>query len=130
MIGLDTNVLVRFLVRDDEEQFQAAQRTVSALSSTGPGYLTTIVLVETFWVLTRGYRLDVADVIDTLTDVLERDEVVAQDEALVRRALKQTGQGADFADALIAQSCAAAGAGSVVTFDRTAARRLGMTLLQ
>lgn len=129
MIGLDTNVVVRFLVGDDPAQFRLAAQAISTLTSADPGYLSTVVLVEVYWVLTRGYKLPVIDVVATLTEVLDRDDVVTQDEGVARRALAMAGEGADFADAVIMLTCTAAGASSVLTFDRTAAKTLGMPLL-
>lgn len=129
MIGLDTNVLVRFLVGDDDDQFASAQRLVANLTPAEPGYLSIVTIVETFWVLTRGYKLPAAEVARTLKDVVERDDVATQDKALVTRALERADDGVDFTDALIMLACTSAGAHSVVTFDRRAAKELGMTLL-
>ena len=129
MIGLDTNVLVRLLVGDDKKEFAAAKRAVSKMTPSEPSYLTIVTLVETFWVLTRGYKLAAGDALRTLTDVVDRDDVVVQDEPVIRHALRKADSGADFPDAVIMCTCTAAGAGSVLTFDRRAARSLGMTLL-
>ncbi len=56
MIGLDTNVLVRFLVQDEPRQAARADSLMAQLSPTSPGYLSTVVLVETYWVLRSAYR--------------------------------------------------------------------------
>lgn len=66
MIGLDTNVVVRHLVHDDPNQSKAATRAFAGLTPGEPGLLTTVVLIETYWVLTRGYKLAVADVVSAL----------------------------------------------------------------
>lgn len=129
MIGIDTNVLVRYLVRDDPEQARRARAVIEALSSEEQGFLSVIVLVETYWVLTRSYGFAPDQAVEVLVRVADVAEVVVQDAPLVRRALQQAGAGADFADSLIHQAGLGAGCSSTVTFDRRAAKTAGMDLL-
>ena len=131
MIGLDTNVLVRYLMQDDARQSAKATALMESLSAEKPGFVSLTALIELVWVLSSAYaynRAEVAIVLDTLlrTAVLriERSE-------LAWRALKLFIVGsADFADCLIAISCTANGCISTMTFDRGAARGAGMTLIE
>ncbi|MCL2424066.1 MAG: type II toxin-antitoxin system VapC family toxin [Micrococcales bacterium] len=129
MIGLDTNVVVRFLVGDDPAQTQAARALFDSLRPDNPGYLSLVVWVETYWVLTRTYAQPSADVVAVLADLLSSDEIVSQSEAEVRGALRDAADGADLGDALIARIARVAGCTESVTFDKKAAKSLGFRLL-
>ena len=78
MIGLDTNVLVRFLVQDDLEQTAAATALISGLTEAEPGYVCREVLVELVWVLDRAYGLGRADIARALDGLLEAQELVIE----------------------------------------------------
>lgn len=125
MIGIDTNVLVRFLVQDDKAQGAAAVAAFRRLTASDPGYLTTVVLVETYWVLTRAYKKTLVDVLATLTELLSIEELRFQDDAHVRVAVERARSGADFADALVAAACWERGCATVLSFDRRAQEALG-----
>ncbi len=129
MIALDTNVLVRYATRDDEPQFVRASEFMSSLSRTKQGFLSTVVLVETWWVLCRAYKYDSVDTARYLTALLDSEELVVQEADTIRAALRDTSAGADFADAVIARTAAAAGCAETVTFDKRAAEFAGMSLL-
>ena len=129
MIGLDTNVLVRYFTQDDTAQAAAANELIDQLTEPRPGYVTMIVIVETYWVLSRAYRTDQTTVGATLRGLLDAKEVVVERADLVRRALRRMADGADFADALISEAGADAGCERTVTFDRRAAKSAGMQLL-
>lgn len=123
MIGLDTNVLIRYIVRDDLVQAEAATRLVeSECTADNPGLINPIVLCELVWVLTRGYgydRLTAARVIRRLLSVQEL-RVVGAESAW--RALRRFEQGkADFADYLIGFSNQEGKASATYTFDLKAA---------
>lgn len=120
MIGLDTNVVVRHLVHDDPHQSETATRAFQPLTPGEPGFLTTVVLVETYWVLTRGYHLEGSAVLRTLESLVDSGDITTQDVDCVRAALSDARQGADFADALIGRACRAHGCTAVLSFDRTA----------
>jgi len=124
VIGLDTNVVVRHLVHDDPNQSKAATRAFAGLTPGEPGLLTTVVLIETYWVLTRGYKLAVADVVSALEALVDSSDIQTQDEQHVRAAFNDVRSGADFADAMIAQTCRAYGCAAVLSFDRDAQQRL------
>ena len=129
MIGLDTNVVVRFLVADDPAQTLAAHKVFASLRADDPGYLSLVVWAETYWVLTRTYGQAPGEVVATLADLLASDEIVSQADAEVRGALADAADGADLGDALIMRAARSAGCAESVTFDKKTAKRLGFRLL-
>jgi predicted nucleic-acid-binding protein len=130
VIGLDSNVLVRYLAQDDPRQSARATRLIEReLSETNPGYVALVALVETCWVLRRAYRVTAAELHDLVRDLLDVRQLVVEQRAVVGAALAQSDRRTgDFAGALVAACARAAGCARVVTFDRSAAK-LGMTLL-
>jgi predicted nucleic-acid-binding protein len=107
-----SNVVVRFLTGDDRRQ---SERTVQLFRQERV-FITKSVLLETEWVLRRGYRQNPEKVIDALEALIDLPDVTCEDEAGVRQALAWQRAGMDFADALhLAASARAAG---FVTFDR------------
>jgi predicted nucleic-acid-binding protein len=129
MIGLDTNVVVRYLTHDDPVQTATAEKVINSLSSDAPGFLSLIVVAEIVWVLESLYRFskdEIEQVLETLVRskelVIERAEVVSQ--ALRKFAVSR----ADFADCLIERCGYAADCDHTVSFDRKAATA-GMRLL-
>lgn len=130
MIGLDTNVLVRYLVQDDPRQARAATRIVSARTASDRAFVSLIVLVELWWVLRSAYGHSRDDVTGCLDGLLDSVEVAVEQPEAARNALRLTRDGADFADALIAQVCNRAGCTGVMTFDRGAVRHTAMSLLR
>ncbi|MDO5697900.1 MAG: type II toxin-antitoxin system VapC family toxin [Dermatophilus congolensis] len=129
MKALDTNVLVRLLVRDDPEQAAVATAEVARLTPASPGYVTVVTLAEIAWVLERGYRIPRAETLTALRRVVTADGVRVERPRDVERALDSADQGADFGDALIDAVSRSDGCATVVTFDRKAAKRLGWELL-
>jgi predicted nucleic-acid-binding protein len=130
LTGLDTNILVRYFVRDDETQTRAADHLLEALSADEPAWISQIVLVELVWVLKLVYRFErekIAGILDTL---LRSKELLIEQEEIAHLALSTYRKSrADFADCLISAAGRAAGCAEVVTFDRVAARDAGMKLL-
>ena len=123
MIGIDTNVLVRYIVQDDPEQSHAATQFLeSTCSSERPGWVCLIVLCELVWVLTRAYgyhRTTVADVIERL---LSTTELEIEQSTVVWRSARDFREGtAEFADYLIGHLNAHFGVEYTITFDRKAA---------
>lgn len=132
MIGLDTNVIVRYLTQDDEAQAASATRLISRLTRTSPGFVSAVVLAELSWVLTRAYKLSRSELASILESLLQTTEIRIENAAAAWRALSvyQTGKAVEFADALIAETAALAGARRTYTFDRRAAADSRMTLLE
>ncbi|WP_067660720.1 PIN domain-containing protein [Nocardia harenae] len=129
MIGLDANVLIRYLTQDDPEQSARANAVIDGLTESDPGYVTMLVLAEIYWVLRRGYRQTPEAVTDVLLGLLDSAEIVVERADTVRQALRRAADGADFADALVEQLGKEAGCERTVTFDRDAGDRAGMRLL-
>lgn len=123
MIGLDTNVLVRYLVRDDPGQFRrSAALLETILTETNPGYVSVVALVETVWVLQRSYRYSAAEVARVLEMLLAIDVIVVAEEQAAFEAMLALEDGASFSDALIGQLGRNAGCRYTATFDRRASR--------
>jgi predicted nucleic-acid-binding protein len=127
MIGLDTNVLVRYFVKDDLAQWKKAARFIAArCSSENPGFIDRIGLCELAWVLARGYGYGRADIGRLVGQLLATEELLLEDEEIVRAALQSyQGSSIEFADALMAKVNLAHGCEATATFDRRAARREG-----
>lgn len=130
MIGIDTNVLIRFFVQDDPEQARVATDLIYGLSAERPGWIATPVLVEIVWTLKRTYRMERAGIAAVLEQMLASRELVVEQHMLALQALEVfRSTRADFADCLIAASARQAGCERLVTFDRVAARDAGMEFL-
>ena len=129
MIGLDTNVLVRYLTQDHPEQSRLATVAVESLTPERPGFLSLPVLVETYWVLRRAYHVPWERTRSILLDLLDAAELRVQAADTVRAALLRSAPTAEFPDALIAELADAHGSEATLTFDRVAAEQLGLRLL-
>jgi predicted nucleic-acid-binding protein len=130
VIGLDTNVLVRYFVKDDPVQTLAAVSLIHSLSPSEPGWVGLTALAELAWVLTRTYRLKRAGLIAILDKLLASRDIVIQMDSEVRKAfLLYRSHNVELGDCLIAVSAMTAGCSRTFTFDRTAARHAGMHLL-
>jgi predicted nucleic-acid-binding protein len=130
MIGLDTNVVVRYLTHDDPVQTAAAEKVLDSLSADSPGLLSLVVMVEVVWVLEVSYRFKKSEIEQVLETLLRSKELVVERAEIVWQALRKFGAGnADFADCLIERSCHAAECEYTATFDRKAVGA-GMRLLK
>lgn len=132
MIGLDTNVVVRLLAQDDDVQSPIATRFISRLSRERPGFISSVVLAEITWVLSRAYRASRADIAAAVEGILRSAELVVENAEAAYRALAlyEASKSVEYADALIAQIAALAGADEFVTFDKGAASEQGVRLLR
>ncbi len=130
MIGLDTNVVVRYLVQDDPDQSDQASALIDELTESAPGYLSLVTVVEVHWVLRRAYRVRAGQCGDLLKGLLDARELRVDHESIARAALAASGDGLDFADAVIAELGRVAGCDHTVTFDRRAARHGAMRVLE
>jgi predicted nucleic-acid-binding protein len=130
MTGLDTNILVRFFTKDDLEQSRRAVEFMRTLMPESPGYVSLVSLIEFVWVLRSKYRLNKAELILRLEQLLDSPELIVENHTAVTLALRRfTQYKADFADCLIERSCHTGGCRETVTFDVEASRFAGMTLL-
>ena len=135
MIGLDTNVLLRWLVRDKlvgELTDEQAQALSSLLEKTDEGFfINDIVVVELAWVLKQRARRTRAEVADILTAVLHLDNAIVKDREVLLEALNSFEKsGGDFADHLIGEINRRHGCMTTMTFDRIAARTPNFTELR
>jgi predicted nucleic-acid-binding protein len=131
VIGLDTNVVIRYLTRDDEVQFAHARRLIEEeLSADNPGFITSITLAEIVWVLETNYSVNRAGLLKALEIILSSRQFVteAPDTAWrTLRAFKATS--GDYVDILIGELAQKAGCSATVTFDRRASTLPGFRLL-
>lgn len=131
MIGLDTNVVVRYLTHDDPTQTAAAIRMMNSLSFDSPGFLSLIVIAELVWVLAVSYRYQKKEIEQILENLLRTKELVIERADLVSQALRMfRGGRADFADCLIERCGRAAGCKHTVSFDWKAVAGASMRPLQ
>lgn len=131
MIGLDTNVLVRYVAQDDLKQSPQATRLIESLTSDSPGYVSLISVVELVWVLSGSYAASRDDISGVLETLLRAKELVIADADVVWKALRLFKQSkADFADCLIERCAHTAGCDHTATFDRVAAKYCGMRLIE
>ena len=130
MTGLDTNVLVRYVMQDDPKQAEEASRLIESLTPESPGLVPVVALVELVWVLSSCYDLTREQVGQALDALLRTKEIVLDRADQVAQALRAfRASAADFADCLIERTAAAAGCKETMTFDTGAAKRAGMTLI-
>lgn len=130
MVGLDTNVLVRYIMQDDAKQSPLANRLVESLSAESPGFVPLVSLVELNWVLASAYGLNSEQIVQALEGLLRTKEIVVEKAETVWKALRIfQNTHADLADCLIERSAAAAGCNRTMTFDRGAVKGCGMTLV-
>ncbi|WP_347989691.1 type II toxin-antitoxin system VapC family toxin [Methylomonas sp. AM2-LC] len=130
MIGLDTNVLVRYITQDDPIQSEQANALLESLSTGLEAYITVVSLVELVWVLSSCYGSSNAEISNVLESLMHTKHIIVQNADIVWKALRNYKEGkADFPDCLIKHSSFNAGCSSVVTFDVKAARDSGMSLI-
>lgn len=127
MLGLDTNVLVRFLVQDDQAQFERAQKLIGRALRVGDGVLISLlVLLETEWVLRSRYGFSKDEITAAFSGLLDSAEVRFEDEHSIENALfTWKDSSADFADCLIGARHRALGCRATVSFDAKAAKLPG-----
>lgn len=122
MIGLDTNVLVRYLTQDDPKQSAQVDAVIERLSAEQPGVISHIVLCELVWVLARAYQYSRAQITEVIHAVLTCQEFRIERVDMAELAFLDYQQGnADFSDYLLARRHQQMGAEYTVTFDRKAA---------
>jgi predicted nucleic-acid-binding protein len=124
MIGLDANVLVRYMVQDDATQSANATAIVEKrLTPSNPGFVSIVAIVETAWVLERAYGLAPQTVAAAVERILQIDVLVVENEEQVFTAMVMLKEGiGSFSDAVIAALGAKAGCSKTLTFDRKALR--------
>jgi predicted nucleic-acid-binding protein len=131
MLGIDTNVLVRFLVGDDQEQFERARRLIKReVHNAEPIVISRAVLLETEWVLRSRYELPKEEIIAALSSLLDSVELQIEDEPSVEQAVfNWKDSNVEFADCLINAHNLALGCRATATFDGRAAKLAGFVAL-
>lgn len=130
MIGLDTNVLVRYVAQDDAAQSSMATRLIESLSAEAPAYVSLVSVVELVWVLASCYGLNRIELGAILENLLRtRELIVAQADTVWKAVRLFKGSNGDFADCLIECAGREAGCDYTVTFDRGAVKHCGMRLV-
>lgn len=120
MIAVDTNVLVRAAVADDESQSAAARALMSDASALA---VSVVVLCEFVWVASSAYRMNRSDIATSIRLLIADPKVVCDREA-VALGLDFLENGSDFADGVIFIDGRRLGAATSATFDRKAAKLL------
>ena len=130
MIGLDTNILVRFIMDDDPVQSRQVQHIIERkLTKDKPGFISLAVILETAWVLESVYKRSGRQVAEAIHRILQIETFVIQNEQEVYTAMIALQTGQDFADVLIATIGLWAGCDTTLTFDKKASRLHGFELI-
>jgi len=131
VIGLDTNVVVRYLTQDDPAQAASATRLFEkTLSLDNPGFISLVTLCEICWVLAGAYGAKRDRIAGVVEGLLGSKQIVVENAEIAWRALRSwKSSSTQFSDALIAELAGANGAEYVATFDKAAARLPGFRLL-
>jgi len=127
MLGIDANVLVRFLIRDDETQFDKARKLIKReVAARRCVFVSHLVLLETEWVLRSRYNLAKNLIVEAISGLLDATDVQFEDEPAIEEALfvwKDTT--ANFADCLIGAKNRRLGCRATATFDLKASKLPG-----
>lgn len=132
LIGIDTNVLVRLIMRDDEAQYQKAHSFIAKMDqSYNKGFINLIVLSELSFLLLRTYKIPKEAFISILMTLCRKSFLLLEKESAVLKALETyKSVNADFHDVLISFVNQQENIDSTVTFDKKAATRvMGFELL-
>ena len=131
MLGLDTNVLIRYLVQDDRRQYEKARRVIQREAGNGePVLISLLVLLEVEWVLRSRYGLSKADILAAFSALLDAADLAFEDETSVEYALYTwKDSAADFADCLVEARNRRLGCRATATFDAKALKLAGFISL-
>jgi predicted nucleic-acid-binding protein len=127
MLGVDTNVIVRYLTRDDQPQYEKARRLIDREVAKGePVLLSLLVLLETEWVLRNRYEMAKPDIVAAFSALLDTADLTFEDEPSVETAIYSWKDSAvEFADCLIEARNRKLGCRATATFDRKALKLAG-----
>lgn len=125
MKGIDTNVLVRYLVQDHKQQSAKATRFIEQnCTADSPCVVGHIVLAELVWVLSANYEQTREEIAGIIERLLEAGEIDIEGSAVVWKSLRDyRASNVDFADHLIARHNQDEGCEFTVTFDKKAAKQ-------
>ena len=130
MLGIDTNILVRFLVRDNDIQFEKARKLIKREVAAGRRvFVNQLVLMEAEWVLRSRYVVPKHQIIEAISGLLSATDVQFEDERVIEEALFiWKDSTADFADCLIGAKNRRLGCRATATFDVKASKLPGFTV--
>ncbi|HEX4481858.1 MAG TPA: type II toxin-antitoxin system VapC family toxin [Rudaea sp.] len=130
MIGIDTNVLARYITQDDERQGRLARRFLETqLTAESPGFVNHVVLCELVWVFETAYDYSREQIARALQRLFESAFVRFESSQIVWRAVEMYRQGQGFADAMLVQVNEASGCDFTLTFDKRASKMRATRLL-
>ena len=130
MIATDTNVLLRYILRDDEKQFESASAFFNARDADDPAYISIVVLCELSWALGQRYGYSRAEIASALRALFDTEGMRIEDESALSTIITKAASSADIGDLMIAHCAKRSGCVATVTFDKKAASRIpGMELL-
>ena len=130
MIAVDTNVLVRYLVRDDLQQADAARALLQSVTAEKPVFACREVVVELVWVLERAYGFSRDRIATILEELVATEGLVVEDaHDVAQAAFRYRAGGAGFSDLMVVAAAKRVGAVPLYTFDRKAARLEAVELL-
>ena len=131
MIGLDTNVIVRYIAQDDVVQSKKAAILIESLSSETTGFITLVSILELVWVLQGAYQSTKDEIVTVLHTLLKTKHIIVEQSETLWQSLRVFERSkAEFLDCLIERSAHAAGCEYTVTFDRGASKSAGMRLIE
>ncbi len=129
-LAIDTNILIRYIVRNNQEQADVARHFIESLTPERPAFISREVALEFMWVLERSYSYPRDKIADTVLSLTSAPNIVVESKEDVVKAATRYGQSsADFSDLLILAAANRAGANPLYTFDRRLARLDGAALL-
>jgi predicted nucleic-acid-binding protein len=127
MIGLDTNVLARYIAQDDPKQSPKATTLINSLTSENPGFITLVSLVELVWVMQSCYSASKDEIVAILDKLLRTQELLIENaETAIKAYNIFANSKADFSDCLIERSANKAGCEYTVSFDGNAIKTANM----
>lgn len=131
MIGIDTNVLLRMMLADDESQLRAVRRLLSSRSVAAPAFISLLVVAEASWVLKRTYRTQNSDIAGAFLQLMASPEFFFEEENFLASLFREFPAGqTDISDHIVSFLSKRAGCAKTYTFDQGAARSVpGMELL-
>lgn len=127
MIGLDTNVIIRYIVKDDPTQSALAVKFIRSVSEDDPAFVSLVVVGELIWVIESSYGFNGSELVDVIESPLSSKELILENAELVSQAVHLFKPGeADFSDSLTERSGHARGCRHTLTFDQKGAKYGGM----
>ena len=131
MIGIDTNVLVRYITQDDELQSGIATEFIESYCSNGKKiFVNHLVICELVWVLKKCYKLSKPKTIEILQHILQISQFSIENAQVIWQALTDYKKGsADFADYVVGRTNIFNSCDETMTFDKKASKSKWFTLL-